>query len=86
MDVEGMEKTERLRFGMLLEVRGLMDRGEISSKPEEGEKAGRREKITVGREAHKERGGIGKEDKKDKSDKSSPKPVVEDADEFFESE
>ncbi len=92
-DLEGMEKTERTRLGMLMEVRGMMQRGEISLTPEDGGNAGEMGNVVIGRK--EDATSNGKAERTGKkgthglpgtTSKPTVPAYVEEEDEFFESD
>lgn len=68
---------------MLLEIRMMMERGEISRTPEDGGKRGKREIVTIVKDVGRELARTGKVGTKEKP---SQEAVSENEDDFFESD
>lgn len=90
--MEGLEKTERMRMGMLLEIRGMMERGEMSREPEEGGAGRQKGAAMIGRRVGLEdEAGSSPDGKSGKKEKGKPglktaEQEDEGEDEFFESD
>ena len=82
LDTEGLDKVERIRLEMLVNVRGMMERGEISRVPEELERGGKRERIKIGKHGDAVTGDI---QQAKKEEKAVTHEEAED-DDFFESD
>ena len=70
---------------MLVEVRGMMERGEVSREPEEGDGRGLRERITIGRRERKEVEPAQRKGEGARVSQLTAPPAAEEEDDFFES-